>query len=165
MKKTLIIGIAVMMLVPLITGCGTKEEASVTYDYVYEGESDFEHKSGSQEEDGWSASPSQDGMDHMMYGPYAENIVTGNYDVDFYMMIDEVKGDDDRVVNLDIYNKTSDMVIAELEVFRGDFDKANTYEKITINTDFVLGNVYEFRVYYDAMSYVKIDKVGLHLTE
>lgn len=148
-------------MVTLMTDNCEPNNDDTVYDYKYEAETDFGHNVGRLDGDGWSANTSQDGTGHMMFGPAVSNIATANYDVNFRMMVDQNTGSSNRVVNLDIYDQTTATVVGDLAVYNTDFTYANAYQRFTINANLILGHSYEFRVYYDDKTYVKVDYVGL----
>lgn len=145
-------------MVKLIQNNVPKEDTEIA-NKVYEAETDFGHNTGKLDGDGWSANPQEHAAGHMLFGPGASDIPAGRNQVKFKTMIDRVTGDNDRVLNLDIYDDTAGVVVAEKAVHRSEFQSADTYHNSILEVDFVAGHSYQFRAWYDANAKVKIDRV------
>ncbi|RCW49437.1 GxGYxYP domain-containing protein [Paenibacillus prosopidis] len=126
---------------------------------VYQAETDFGHNTGKQDGDGWSANEAEHAAGHMLFGPGAADIKAGRHHVKFKTMINNHVADNNRVLNLDIYDATDNRVVAEKAVSRSQFQASNVYQNLVLEADFVQGHAYEFRVWYDGNANVKIDSV------
>ncbi|WP_053372293.1 GxGYxYP domain-containing protein [Paenibacillus sp. FJAT-27812] len=128
---------------------------------VYQAETDFGHQTGKADGDGWSANAAEHAAGHMLFGPGASDIPAGHHQVKVKAMIDNRDADNSRVLNLDIYDATDNRVVAEKAVLRSQFRKAGDYQNLVMESDFVQGHSYEFRVWYDGNASVKIDSVSV----
>lgn len=128
---------------------------------VYQAETDFGHQTGKQEGDGWLANAAEHFAGHMLFGPGAADIPTGRHQVKVKAMIDNRDADNNRIMNIDIFDATDNKIVAEKAVLRSYFQKANAYQNFVLEADFVLGHSYEFRVWYDGNASVKIDSVSV----
>ncbi|WP_232517095.1 hypothetical protein [Chitinophaga sp. MD30] len=91
------------------------------------------HKTGRLETDGWLC---QTGIDapneHMIYGPYVNNIPAGPNVAEFRMKIDNNTANDDPVVDIDVRNATTGQILAAKTLTRKQFPVASDYTNFTL---------------------------------
>ena len=132
---------------------------------VYEAESMLSHGPGRVDGDGWSANTAADAPGHMVYGPYATDWGTGSAQAVFHLQVDNVTAANDLVVTLDVFDATSQVILASRQVHRHDLRAPGAYQRFRL--DFPLdgraGHAFETRIYWHDTSYVKVDKVVVNL--
>jgi hypothetical protein len=74
-------------------------------------------------------------------------------------MVDNNTADDLRVVNLDVYDANRDDVLNERAVRRREFTGTWAYQDFAVSFTSASASRLEFRVYWDDVSYVRVDKV------
>jgi hypothetical protein len=128
---------------------------------VYQAESDLNHGVGRQEGDGWAASTTDDAAGHMVFGPYATDWGDGPLQVVFDLMVDNNTSDDFEVVNLDIFDATTNEVLASRPVHRDEFLGTFVYQDFDVEVDLRgrANHSMESRVFWRDISYVRVDKV------
>jgi hypothetical protein len=132
----------------------------VRVEWIFEAEGPgMGHTCGRAEADGWSAATADCEEGHMLYGPYATDIPAGAHAATFRMMVDNNTADDLRVVNLDVYDANRDDVLNERAVRRREFTGTWAYQDFAVSFTSASASRLEFRVYWDDVSYVRVDKV------
>ena len=130
--------------------------------WIWQAESDFlTHATGRLDGDGWICeegihAPNQ----FMVYGPYDKNVTSGPNFADFRMMIDNNSLNDDSVVNLDVRNATTGLILASKRLTRKQFTSAGTY--VNFRLDFQMpadSQSVELRVFWRGIAKVKVDYV------
>jgi predicted GH43/DUF377 family glycosyl hydrolase len=130
-------------------------------DRCYEAES-MNHQIGRADADGWSANTSQDNPGFLVYGPYASDIPTGENLACFKMSIDNNTMDNNNIVKLEVYDATTDTMIASKDITRQMFKQTNHYEFFTLPYTIDAsrsGHQMEYRIYWYKTSYIKADRV------
>ncbi len=139
-----------------LTLTGTPQRAV----HVYEAEADLSHAVGQAETDGWSASTAADSAEHMAFGPYATNWGGVSAAAAFHLQVDNNVGSA-VVVTVDLYDATSDQILASRALRRNEFADVGVYTTFVLTSDLIgrTGHTMETRVYWHDVSYVRLDKV------
>jgi hypothetical protein len=132
--------------------------------FVYETESlQLSKHVGRQDADGWSANTAWDPAGRLLHGPYATTWGAGPMTAVFRMMVDNVSADQYVVATLDVYDATANQVLASRQIRRNQFSTPLTYADFSL--DFNLqgrsGHAIETRIWWNDISYLKVDKVTL----
>jgi hypothetical protein len=121
------------------------------------------HITGHLETDGWVCQVSVDAANqHMIFGPYAQNVPAGNNIAEFRMMIDNNTANNDAIVDIDVYNATTGTTLASRTITRQQFPVAGSYTTITLPFLMPTNNQsIELRVYWKGAAYTKVDWVSV----
>jgi len=139
------------------TGTGVCAFESLTFEAE---SSAMGHIVGRAEADGWSANTAADGEGHLLYGPYTRDIPAGSRRAAFRMMIDNNTADTLRVVTLDVYDFTTNTVLAQRGVRRNEFSSTMTYQEFDVPFTAPGGpDQLEFRVDWHDYAYIRVDRV------
>jgi|GEM_PF-4957412 len=141
--------------------CQRREPVGVKFTRVYEAETQLAHLVGRQEGNGWSANTVDDSPEHMAYGPYATDWPETVLNVRFRLMIDVVTTAPQQVVSVDVFDATTGQVLVTRAILRNEFLAPYTYQDFDISVDVSgrSGNAMETRVYWNDVSYVRLDSV------
>lgn len=123
-------------------------------DWVYDAIGNLYHVVGRQDGDGWSASPAMDNAGFLCYGPYDSTIPAGSTSAAFTLMIDNNTGDNDVVVNIEVYDFTLDEILVSQSIRRQDFDGPLQYQDFTLNYENTADHTMEFRTYWHDQAYI-----------
>jgi hypothetical protein len=96
-----------------------------------EGPSALGHSIGRADGDSWSANTSADGVEHLIYGPFATNLGVGNKVAIFRTLLDNVTAGGD-VFTLDAYDTTTGQVFAQRTVARAEFAQPGQYQDVPL---------------------------------
>ena len=131
--------------------------------WVYEAESALRNVVGMVEADGRSANTVLDGPGHLAFGPYASDWSEGPKQAVFRMLIDVVNGTPEIVATADIFDATTQEIVASRQVLRSDFDLPFTYRNIVFDFDMTNreGHRMETRLYWHDISYLRLDRVTI----
>src|SRR5207249_4043528 len=129
--------------------------------WIYQSEAQPYHATGRAEGDGWSASPSLDQPNFLVYGPYATNIPVGQNSAKFELMIDQHVGANDRVAAIEVVDPSSSQFLARREIYRNDFQADGTYQGFMLLFTSQAGQDLEFRTYWYGAAYIKEDFVAV----
>jgi len=135
------------------------KDNSVVKAYDPENDTQLQHETGRAEADGWSANADQDSAGYMVRGPEVSDIPEGKYDAKFKINAKYNGGNSNRFAKLDVFDRTENKVIGEKEIYAQNFAAQNKYQEFAVIANFKAGNSYEFRVWYDAVAYVKVDEI------
>jgi hypothetical protein len=130
----------------------------------WEGEgSSLSHKTGRLETDGWLCQVGIDAAnDHMIYGPYDNTIPAGANVAEFRMKTDNNTANNDPVVDIDVRNATTGVVLASQTITRTMFSVAGSYVSFTLPFTMPADNQsIELRVYWRGTAYTKVDYVAV----
>lgn len=131
------------------------------YDRIWEAEGpNLYHQIGRADGEGWSASTPIDPVAYLVYGPYVTDIPVGENVAVFKMLVDNNTADNLMVIRLDVYDATAGTVLAQRDITRLQFTSTFHYEFFSLpflNT--VAGHQMEFRIYWNKVSYVNVDRV------
>jgi hypothetical protein len=128
--------------------------------WVYQSESSPNHATGHAESDGWSATPSVDQPNFLVYGPYATNITAGQNSAKFRLMIDQHTGPNDLVAAIEIV--AGSQLLARRQIYRNDFYAGDhAYQDFTLTFTSQAGQSLEFRTYWYGAAYIKEDFVEI----
>jgi hypothetical protein len=119
------------------------------------------HNVGRPEPNGWSANPALDGPGHMLFGPYTREIPGGINTAFFRLMIDQRIGPNDVVARLDVNDGDLQQVLAGREVRRNEIAASFAYQDFPLVFTSQNNQNLEFRVWFTAQTYVKIDHVAV----
>lgn len=121
------------------------------------------HETGQLEGDGWVCRAGIDEANKfMVYGPYDKNITSGPNIAEFRLMIDNITGNDDVIVSIDVRNTTTGTVLASQDLTRLQFTAANTYINFKLNFQLPADSQeIELRVLWKGTSYTKVDWVRI----
>ena len=141
--------------------CQRREPLRTKFTRVYEAESQLSHGLGRQEGNGWSANTVDDAAGHLAYGPYATDWPEAILNVRFRLMVDVVTNNPQQVVSVDIFDATAGQVLVTRAILRNEFAEPFVYQDfdITVDTFGRNGNAFEARVYWNDISYVRLDSV------
>ncbi len=128
---------------------------------IFESESDFSHGIGRADEDGWSASTTEDAEGHLSFGPYTTELSPGLHVAYYRLMIDDNDADDLAVVDIDVYDATAGQVLAHKPVTRRQFDATYEYQDFVLSFDVPAGHEIEFRTYWHDVAYIRQDHVAV----
>jgi hypothetical protein len=119
------------------------------------------HGTGRAEGSSWRADPG-DAPAHMIYGPYASDLPADRVVVTFDLATGGPTSA--RVANLDVYDATSDEVLAARAVTGTELPVAGTARMFALTADLRgrAGHVIESRVWFDAVVSVRVDRVGFY---
>jgi hypothetical protein len=133
---------------------------------TYNAVTGLSHAVGRAEADGWSVATGPDGAGHMIYGPYATDWGGGAAQAVFDMMVDNNSADNGVVARIDINDYTTNTIIATRDVRRREFRGTFAYQRFTLNAplDGRAGHKLEARVYWTDISYVKVKRVVVNLS-
>ena len=127
--------------------------------WVYQTVSQPFHATGRAESNGWSATPSLDQPNFLVYGPYATYFPTGQYSAKFELMIDQNLGSNDPVAAIEVVNGSQ--FLARRQLYRNDFWARNAYLDFTLFFTAPTGATLEFRTYWNGAAYIKQDFVAV----
>ena len=141
--------------------CQRRSMVQPKFTRVYEAENQLLHVVGRQEGNGWSANTVDDSPNHMAYGPYATDWPEAVLNVRFRLMIDVVSSMPEQVVSIDVYDATAGQVLVNRAVLRNEFAQPFMYQDfdITVDTSGRSGHAMETRVFFNDISYVRVDSV------
>ena len=130
--------------------------------WTWQAESDeISHATGRPDTDGWVCEPGIDAVNqYMIYGPYDRNVTAGPNYADFRILIDNNSINDEPVVELDVRNNTTGVVLASRVITRKQFNAANAYAVFTV--DFQMpadSQAIELRVNWKGNAKIKVDYV------
>ncbi|MCY0997339.1 hypothetical protein OWM54_09350 [Myxococcus sp. MISCRS1] len=131
--------------------------------FVYEAEgSQLAKAIGRQEADGWSANTATDSQGYLIYGPYADYWGDGPMTAVFRMLID-VTTTGGNVATIEVYDSTSNTVIASRTIARSAFIQSFMYQNFPL--DFSLNgrlrHQIETRLKWHDTSYLRVDRVSI----
>ena len=119
------------------------------------------HPIGHRDGNAWSVMM-HDRSDFMSYGPYTRAVAPGANVATFRLMIDDVTGADQKVLNLDVNDSDSNRVLAEMPITRGQFKQASVYQDFSLPFVAPPGASLEFRTWYVGACSVKQEKVTVN---
>lgn len=121
------------------------------------------HKTGRLETDGWLCQTGIDAPDqHMIYGPYDTNLPAGPNVAEFRMKIDNNTANNDPVVDIDVRNATTGVVLASQTITRQQFPVASNYTNFTLPFTIPADHQsIELRIFWRGTAYTKVDWVGV----
>jgi hypothetical protein len=121
------------------------------------------HKTGRLETDGWLCQVGIDAPnEHMIYGPYVNNVPAGPNVAEFRMKIDNNTVNNDAVVDIDVRNATTGASLAFQTITRQQFSVAASYTSFRLPFTMPANNQsIELRVYWRGGAYIKVDWVGI----
>lgn len=111
-----------------------------------------EHGHGTGRADGsaWLATVADDAAGHMVYGPYARDWGGGVVRAGAELAIDVRDGRTETIVTLELYDATTDEILAQRDIRRVDFGADRTPQWFAIDTDLAgrSGHAMEFRIWW-----------------
>ena len=132
--------------------------------WTWQAESDaLQHATGRLDGDGWICeegihTPNQ----FMIYGPNEKNVTTGPNFADFRIMIDNNGINDDSVINLDVRNAITGVVLASRKLTRKQFSSAGSYVNFRLDFQMPADSLaVELRVFWRGKATVKVDYVQI----
>ena len=123
------------------------------------GPEDTMHAVGEAEEGGWSANTEAHEAGYLSYGPYVDTLPAGLLTVRFQLMVDDNTADDLPVVSLDVFDVSTQTILAQREVTRSEFDATWTYQGHELQYRQQGGHNMEFRVHWHDVSYVRLGEI------
>ena len=131
--------------------------------WVYEAESELRNVIGRVETNGRSANTVLDEPGHLAFGPYASDWSDGPKQAVFRMLIDVVSGAPEIVATADIFDATTQEIVASRQILRSNFDLPFTYRNIAFDFDMTgrEGHRMETRLYWHDISYLRLDRVTI----
>ena len=121
------------------------------------------HNTGRLETDGWLCQVGVDSVNkYMINGPNDKSVTMGLNIAEFRMKIDNNTLNDDPIVNIDVRNATTGILLASQIVTRQQFTSANSY--VSFKLPFLMpadSQSIELRVYWRGVAYTKVDFVGV----
>ncbi|VUD69089.1 hypothetical protein TDB9533_04455 [Thalassocella blandensis] len=133
--------------------------------FVYEAETQLRHSIGHAEGDGWVATTGGDSRGHLIYGPYDNSWGEGGAQAVFRMKVDNNTANNEQVVTVDVYDSSTGQTVASRAITRREFNRAHEYQDFSVWFDLRgrNGHTMETRVYWNDVSYVKVDKVTVEV--
>ncbi|MBZ4375213.1 hypothetical protein [Corallococcus sp. AS-1-6] len=131
--------------------------------FIYEAEgSGLSKGMGRLDGDGWSANTAFDSAGYLIYGPYANYWGDGNKLAVFRMMID-VTTTGGNIANIEVYDRTTDTIIASKLIARSAFTQPFAYQDFSLefSLDGRLRHEIETRIKWYDTSYVKVDRISV----
>jgi hypothetical protein len=126
-------------------------------------DSTITHNTGHLETGGWLCQVGVDaGNQYMISGPNDRNVTAGPNVAEFRMMIDNNSINNDTIVNIDVRNSTTGVVLASQKITRQLFTSVNSY--MSFKLPFLMpadSQSIELRVYWRGVAYTKVDWVGV----
>ncbi|MCE5199978.1 MAG: hypothetical protein ABFD54_00540 [Armatimonadota bacterium] len=120
------------------------------------------HGIGRADGDGWSASTTLDNAGYICYGPYTDSIVAGPMDAVFILQIDNNTLDSLTAVSIDVYDSTTNTVLAARNIKRTDFQSTGQDNYFHLNFTSPGGSdKLEFRTYWNKTANVKLQSIGI----
>jgi hypothetical protein len=126
--------------------------------------SSLPHVIGRADGDGWSANTAQDEQGHLQFGPYTTQVAAGAHTAMWKLMIDNNTADNHPIVRLDVYDFTTDTVLASIDVTRQQWATTYQYQGFSLPftiDDTQVGHQLEFRVFWYKKAYVREQLVSL----
>jgi len=121
------------------------------------------HNTGHLDTNGWLCQVGVDSVKRfMIYGPNDKSVTMGLNVAEFQMMIDNNTLNNDSIVNIDVRNATTGIVLASQTVTRQQFTTAKSY--VTFKLPFLMpadSQAIELRVFWRGVAYTKVDWVGV----
>jgi hypothetical protein len=117
-----------------------------------------EHAIGQAVGDGWEAKTGRDAAGYMLTGPARSDVPAGAQMAQFRLMVDNNAGND-QVARIEVVDTTSNVALAQRDLYRSDFPAANTYADFILMYTATAGRAVAFRVYWTAKSTVNLDRV------
>jgi hypothetical protein len=128
--------------------------------WTFETEGHAYHQIGRADGDGWSVNVVDDAPGrYMNYGPYTPEIESGSRTATFRLMLDNVTADNLRILTLDVYDATTQTVLASRQIRRSEFRQPFVYQDFALPFAAAQNHLLEFRTYWHGSSYAKQDKV------
>jgi len=127
--------------------------------WIYPSATQPYHSTGKAESDGWSATPTSNQPNFLVYGPYATNIPGGQNSAKFELMIDQNSGANDLVVAIEVVNGSQ--FLGRQQIYRNDFYASRSYQDFTLFFTSPTDAVLEFRTYWYGAAYIKQDFVAV----
>ena len=122
---------------------------------------ELSHGIGREDNGGWSANTTDDAAGHLVFGPYVDDLAPGPMTVSWQLMVDNNTADSLAVLSLDVFDVTTQTVLASRELLRTDFEGTWEYEVFNLDYEQAAGHSVEFRVYWVATSYVRVGTVAV----
>lgn len=98
---------------------------------------------------------------YMSYGPYTELVPAGSNTAAYKLKIDNITGENNEVVSIDINNYVTGENLAQKTIYRKDFATANAYQMFYLPFVSPASSCLEFRVFYKGNAEIKLDYVGV----
>ncbi len=137
--------------------CGTCETGPVLR---YEAETDLTHELGQADGIGWAAARNDASGKYLVRGPGTTTVPGGWHTADFLLAVDPTIALDNTVVaRLDVYDATTDTVLAQKDVTRQEFLAARTYQTFPVVFYSLARHNLEFRVEFTQKSWLAVDAV------
>ncbi len=130
----------------------------------WEGEGpQLSHATGRLETDGWLCQTSIDAAGkHMIYGPYVTDIPAGANTAMFRMKTDNNTANNDPVVDIDVRDATTGVVLAAQTITRMMFSVAGNYVNFSLPFSMPANDhQLELRVFWRGSAYTKVDWVNV----
>jgi hypothetical protein len=133
----------------------------------YDVKTTMAHGIGRAESDGWSAATASDSAGDMIYGPYATDWGQGAAQAVFTMMVDNNSADDLVVATIDVNDFDANTIMATRDLHRSEFRQPSQFQRFTLNADLTgrAGHKMEARVHWKDVSYVKVGKVAVNVSD
>ena len=121
------------------------------------------HNTGRLESDGWLCQVGVDSINkYMVYGPNDKTVTMGLNIAEFRMKIDNNTLNNDPIVDIDVKNTTTGIILATQTVTRQQFTYANNY--VSFKLPFLMpadSQSIELRVYWRGVAYTKVDLISV----
>ena len=113
------------------------------------------HNVGRADGDGWAVGVNDGPADYMTFGPYAV-LPEGPMTVTFELMVDVVDALNHHVVTLDVFDVTTQEILAIRPINRHQFTTPFQYQFFNLEYQQQTGHEVEFRVFWHANSYIRL---------
>lgn len=123
--------------------------------------SKFQHQLGKAEGTGWAVNTVMSpNTGYMIYGPY-EKVNTGYTQAVFTILADNVTADNLPLINIEIYDASTQTILASRSITRREFSTAMKYQDFAVSVNFSgrSGSSIEARAYVHGRSYLNLMSV------
>ena len=127
----------------------------------YKGNSSrLSHRIGRAEQDAWSVTVN-DGIGHMIYGPYVTDLPRGATRVIFEVVVDNNSADNAPLVSLEVYDFTSSQALAQRQYGRREMAAPSQIGRFEFPISMAgrENHQIEFRVFALGISYIKVNRI------
>jgi hypothetical protein len=116
------------------------------------------HQVGRASAFGWTADPALDYADHMLYGPYTQQIPAGLHTASFRLRVNSLSAAQTSVANIDVWSASGNAFRGQRTVYWNEFSNTGWLD-FDVNFQSVEGDVLETRVYFLDATTLSVDSV------
>jgi hypothetical protein len=132
----------------------------------YSPESDLSHGAGHGDSGSWIAEEGIDGQGHILFGPYATDWGSGSIQAVFIVQVANISMEGTAAI-IDIYDHTSDEVLAQSSLEYQDFTGIGVSQAFPINAGLAgrEGHELEARLYWYGGATIRVDQLRVHAAD